>query len=154
MFSYISCGHGCFFLIYGTRPNTTPLTCHWGPCRYRWLSDNRWLMRFVGEAREESAKRPSQGRHFNFFLGAKIFLYFQCHRTNWKKQHFICSNLTLFIVPFFFLSFFLFSFSFFFFSFFFFFFFLFSVYLRGGDGPQLPINDASGPSIKGEAKDE
>ena len=74
-----------------------------------------------------------QGRHFNFFLGGQIFFIFQCHRTIEKleKQHFICSNLTLFIVPFFFfLSFSLFSFTFFFFlSFFLFFFFL------GGDAP-------------------
>ena len=53
-----------------------------------------------------------QGCHFNFFLGG--------HRTIEKleKQHFICCNLTLFIVPFFFLSFF-FIFSFFFLFFFF-----------------------------------
>ena len=56
----------------------------------------------------------------------------------WKieKQHFICSNLTLFIVPFFFFfSFFLFSFSFFFFYFLFFLFFLFP---WEGDGPPAP----------------
>ena len=52
---------------------------------------------------------------------------------NWKIQHFICSNLTLFIVPFF-LSFFSF-FSFFFFS---------SFFFLGGDGPHAPSNDAPG----------
>ena len=87
-----------------------------------------------------------------FFLGGpKIFLNFSMppdYWKNWKKQHFICSNLTLFIVPFnlsfFFSPFFLFFFpflSFFFFSFFSFFFFL------GGGGrrpPQPPSNDAPG----------
>ena len=65
-----------------------------------------------------------------------------------KTCSLICSNLTLFIVPFF-LSFFFFSFllSFFFFSFFFTFFlsfFFFSFYLGEGrgDSPQPPSNDA------------
>ena len=87
-----------------------------------------------------------QGRHFNFFLGGpKFFLFFNATGLlkNWKKQHFICSNLTLFIVPFFlFFSFFSFlSFFSFFLSFFLFFFFL-----GGGGGatpPQPPLNDAS-----------
>ena len=42
---------------------------------------------------------------FQLFLGGpKIFLFFNATGLlkNWKKQHFICSNLTLFIVPFFF----------------------------------------------------
>ena len=71
-------------------------------------------------------KDACQGGHFNFFLGGRQFFFiFQCHRTIEKleKQHFICSNLTLFIVPFFlsfFLLFFFFSFFFFLFSFFFF----------------------------------
>ena len=70
-----------------------------------------------------------QGRHFNFFLGAKFF--FSMPPDYWKigkKQHFICSNLTLFIVPFF-LSFF---FLLFFFLFFFFFLFSFFFFLGGG----------------------
>ena len=53
--------HGWFFLTYGARPNPTPLTCHWGPGidgKSR-MSDNRWLMRFVGETREEGARRPN-----------------------------------------------------------------------------------------------
>ena len=56
------------------------------------------------------------GASFQLFLGAKfIFLFFNATGLlkNWKKQHFICSNLTLFIVPFFlsfFFSFFLSSF--------------------------------------------
>ena len=62
-----------------------------------------------------------------FSWGPNFFYIFQCHRTieKLKKQHFICSNLTLFIVPFFlsFFLFFLFSpFLFFLFSFFFSFF--------------------------------
>ena len=64
------------------------------------------------------------GASFQLFLGgAKFFLFFNATGLlkNWKKQHFICSNLTLFIVPSFFLSFFLL----FFFFFFLFFFFLF-----------------------------
>ena len=81
----------------------------------------------------------AQGRHFNFFLGGKIFFYSSVPPDYWKigkKQHFICSNLTLFIVPFFlsfFLSFFLLFFSFLFSSFFLsFFFFL------GGRRPPSP----------------
>ena len=66
----------------------------------------------------------TQGRHFNFSLGAKFFIYFSLPLEYWKigkRQHFICSNLTLFIVPFFFLSFFLFFSVFLFFFLFFFF---------------------------------
>ena len=75
-----------------------------------------------------------QERHFNFFLGGQNFVKF-FNATgllkNWKKQHFICSNLTLFIVPFF--LFFL------FFSLFSFFSFFFSFSLGGGgDGPPSP----------------
>ena len=51
-----------------------------------------------------------------FSWGGQIFFYFSMPQEkklkNWKKQHFICSNLTLFIVPFFLFSLFL---SFFFF---------------------------------------
>ena len=66
-------------------------------------------------------------QHFFIFFNATVLL------KNWKKQHFICSNLTLFIVPdlrscF---SFFLFSFS------FFCFFFIFSFFL-GATAPQPP----------------
>ena len=68
--------------------------------------------------------------------GQNFFLFFNATGLlkNWKKQHFICSNLTLFIVPFFlsfFLSFFSFFLSFFFLLFFsfFFFFFLFFFFL-------------------------
>ena len=79
-----------------------------------------------------------QGRHFHFFLGGqKKFLFFNSTGLlkNWKKQHFICSNLTSFIVPFF-----LFLFFSLFFSFFLFFlsFFLFFFFLGGGDGPPSP----------------
>ena len=63
-----------------------------------------------------------QGRHFNFFLGGqKIFSFFNATGLlkNWKKQHFICSNLTFpsfflffpFFSFFFFLNLFFFSFS-------------------------------------------
>ena len=84
-----------------------------------------------------------QERHFNFFLGCKIFFYFSMPLDYWKigkKQHFICSNLTLFIVLFF-LSFF----SLFFLFFFLFFFFSFSL---GRRGPPASSNDA--PAMDGE----
>ena len=64
----------------------------------------------------------SSGASFQLFLGGQIFFKF-LNATglmkNWKKQHFICGNLTLFIVPSF-LSFFFFFFFSFFLSFFFF----------------------------------
>ena len=93
------------------------------------------------------------GASFQLFLGggAKfLFLFFNATGLlkNWTKQHFVCSNLTLFVVPFFFLSFFFFFSLFSFFSFFFLsFFFLFSFFLfpwGGGDGLQPPSNDAPG----------
>ena len=59
-----------------------------------------------------------------------------------KKQHFICSNLTSFIVPFFLFLCFPLFFSFFLFFLFFFLFFFFSFSL-GGDGLPAPLNDAS-----------
>ena len=62
---------------------------------------------------------------FFLFFNATVLL------KNWKKQHFICSNLTLFIVPFFLVS--LFSLFFLFFLFFFHFF----IFL-GGDGSPAP----------------
>ena len=80
-----------------------------------------------------------QGRHFKFFLGVKFFyLFFNATGLlkNWKKQHFLCSNLTLFIVPFFFLSFVL------LFSLFSSFFRLFFFFLGEGTAPQPPSNDA------------
>ena len=92
-------------------------------------------------------QQSRQKRHFNFFLGGpNFFLFFNATglMKNWKKQHFIFSILTLFIVPFFLFSLFFSSFlSLFFLSFFFFFFFLFSLSLGGGggggdDGPSAP----------------
>ena len=84
------------------------------------------------------AASSAQGRHFNFSWAGKLFLFFNATGLlkNWKKQHLICSNLTLFIVPFF-LSFIFFFFLFFlfFFSFFLFFFFLFP---WGGRRPFQP----------------
>ena len=75
------------------------------------------------------------GASFQLFLGGpKIILFFNATELlkNWKKQHFICSNLTLFIVPFFI--------SFFFSSFFLFFlFFLSFFFFLGGDGPPAPL---------------
>ena len=65
------------------------------------------------------------GASFQLFLGGANFFFFNATwlLKNWKKQHFICSNLTLFMVPFFlFPLFFSFFSSFFFFSFFFSFF--------------------------------
>ena len=80
----------------------------------------------------------NQGRHFNFFLGDNFFFKFSMPPDSgkiWKKQHFICSNLTLFIVPFF-LSFFPF-FLFFLFFFLFFFFFLFPWEATAPSPPQM-----------------
>ena len=79
---------------------------------------------------------------FSWGVG-KFFFHFPMPPDYWKfEKNFICSNLTLFIVPFF-LSFFLSFFSFFpLFSLFssFFSFFLFP---WGSDGPPAPSNDAS-----------
>ena len=51
-----------------------------------------------------------QERHFNFFLGANNFFPMPPDYSKiGKKQYFICSNLTLFIVPFFLSSFLFFS---------------------------------------------
>ena len=111
----------------------------------------RDITREFSEISFESLARYHQWRHFNFFLGgANFFFIFRCHQTIEKlekKQHFICSNLTLFIVPFFLSLFFLLFFSFFFFFFFLFFLFSFSL---GGDGPPLqpPSNDASGYHLR------
>ena len=47
------------------------------------------------------------GASFQLFLGGKDFFYLSMPPDYWKigkKQHFICSNLTLFIVPFFLFS--------------------------------------------------
>ena len=78
--------------------------------------------------------RIIQGRHFNVFLGGTNFFFILLCYTgllkNWRKQHFICSNLTSFIVPFFLSPFFS-RFSF-FLSFFLIYFFL------GGNGPPAP----------------
>ena len=77
---------------------------------------------------------PKPGASFQLFLGGQnFFLFLNATRLlkNWKKQHFICSNLTLFVVPFFlFSSFFL--------------FFLFFFFLGGRRPPQPPSNDAPG----------
>ena len=72
------------------------------------------------------------GASFQLFLGANIFFIFQCHRTIEKleKQHYMYSNLTLFIVPFFL--------SFFSFFLFFFLFFLFFFFLGGAMAPSPP----------------
>ena len=73
----------------------------------------------------------SSGASFQLFLGGtKKFFNATGLLKNWKKQHFICSNLTLFIVPFF-LSFFLSSLIFLFFLFFLSFF-SFILFPRGG----------------------
>ena len=88
------------------------------------------------------AFHSSDRASFQIFLGGgQIFFYFSMPPDYWKigkKQHFICSNLTLFIVPFFlfssFFSFFL------FFLFFLTFFFFFSLGGGGGgDGPPAPL---------------
>ena len=82
------------------------------------------------------------GASFQLFLGGGgeiLFLFFNATGLlkNWKKQHSICSNLTIFIVPFFLFSLFFSFFSLFsFFSFFFSFFFFLGG--GGGDGPPSP----------------
>ena len=84
------------------------------------------------------SERWCQGRHFNFFLGGQKIFYFLMLPDYWKiekKQHFICSNLTSFIVPFFL---FLFFSLFFLFFLFFFLFFLFFFFLGGATAPQPP----------------
>ena len=90
----------------------------------------------------------SRGVISTFSWGTKLFFIFQCHRTIEKleKQHFICSNSTLFIVPFFF--------SFFFSSFFslfsflcFFFLFFFFLWGGGGDGPPAPLKWRPCPEV-------
>ena len=80
--------------------------------------------------------RPEES--FQLF-GGQIYFYFTTYATgllkNWKKQHFIlCSNLTLFIVPFF-LSFFLFFLFYLFYLFFLSFFFFLGGGRGEGDGP-------------------
>ena len=105
-----------------------------------WLNLHRWNEQL--QLSMHSRLRGWQtGASFQLFLGGpKIFLVFNATGLlkNWKKQHFICSNLTLFIVPFNLSSFFLFFLS----------FFLFSFSLGGGDGPQPPSNDAPGDSCQ------
>ena len=88
-------------------------------------------------------KAIDQGHHINFLLEAKMFFNFLMppdYGKIGKKQPFICSNLTLFIVLFF-LSLFLLFFIFFLF-FFFSFFFSFLFFLGGATAP-APSNDAS-----------
>ena len=78
--------------------------------------------------------------HYYIALQSFCVDYFSMPPDHWKigkKQHFICSNLTLFIVPLF-LFFSVFSF-FLFFLFFFLFFLFFSFSLGGGDGPPAPL---------------
>ena len=93
-----------------------------------------WRISFTW--RRNIPQSTQQGRYFNFFLrGPKFLLFFNATELlkNWKKQHFICRNLTLFIVPFFF-SFFSFLSLFSLFSCFFSFFF----FLRGATAPSPP----------------
>ena len=107
----------------------------------KWMVSSLIFRKFSGEGLTEPppqtpprfsrASSSVQGRYFNFFLGGQNFFKFfnaTGPLKNWKKQHLICSTLTLFIVPFF-LSFFSSFFSFFFF-------------FLGGDGLSAPSNDA------------
>ena len=92
---------------------------------------------------DENHMEKCRGVISAFSWGGQIFfLFFNATGLlkNLKKQHFICSNLTLFIVPFFL------SFFFLFFSLVFLFFFLFSFFLFpwGATVPPAPLNDASG----------
>ena len=103
---------------------------------FKFIQERMSLKVVVSVARDK-AKFVS-GASFQLFLGGPTFLFsFQCHRTIEKleKYHFICSNLALFIVPFF-LSFFFLLFLFFSSFSFFFFFFLFP---WGGDGPPASL---------------
>ena len=96
-------------------------------------SIKQWNLYYFGKSWGGDAP---PGASFQLFLGDQIFLNFSMPPDYWKigkKQHFICSNLTLFIVPFFSL-FFLFSFSFSSFSFFF----LFFIFFLGGPRPPSP----------------
>ena len=86
----------------------------------------------------QKKKKFSNFQNFqNFKIIPKFFLFFNATGLlkNWKKQHFICSNLTLFIVPFFlsFFPFFLFFLSFFLFSW-------------GATATQQPSNDGPAPN--------
>ena len=85
-----------------------------------------------GYALETQSLRDSSVISTFSWGGGQIFLkFFNATRQLkiWKKQHFICSNLTLFVVPFFLFSLF---FSFFLFFLFFLSFFLFFFFLGGG----------------------
>ena len=77
---------------------------------------------------------------FSWGEGQFFFIFFNStgQLKIWKKQHFICSNLTLFIVPFFLSFFFSLFFSFFSLFSFFSFFFLFFFFLGGGGGGRRP----------------
>ena len=104
----------------------------------KYLSQNRTVNFYM--MFEEQYNRILFAHNFRsvistFSWGAKFFLFFNATGLlkNWKKQHFICSNLTLFIVPFFHSFFFSFFFFFLFFLFFSFFFFL------GGRRPPAPL---------------
>ena len=114
---------------------------------YIWSSDSE-ILGFGGHLYKKIKSLLSQmnhlsqqGRHFNFFLEGPNFLKF-FNATgllkNWKKKHFICSNLTLFIVPFF-----LFSLFFSFLSLFSFYSFFLFLFPRGGATAPQPPNDAS-----------
>ena len=111
----------------------------------QWHRDGGWVDPDVQTPLQISAKPLNsflyrgglQERHFNFFLGGQnFFKFFNATGLlkNWKKQHFICSNLTLCIVPY--LLSFIFSFFLFFLFFFLFFLFFFS---WGSDGPPAPL---------------
>ena len=90
-----------------------------------------------------NAWRITRGVISTFSWGGNFFFIFQCHRTieKFKKKNFICSYLTLFIVPFF-LSFFLLVSLFYFFFFFLFFLFSFHFFFLlflGATAPR-PLN--------------
>ena len=114
-----------------------------GRCSWRRLSSHRRRLGSRDVHPGNQPRRRSQlqiiesGASFQLFLGGKFFLFFNATGL-WKigkKQHFICNNLTLFIVPFFLFSLFSSFFLFFLFSFFFLFFF----FLGRGVGGQRPL---------------
>ena len=138
----IHCGSMCSWLTHNTAgPSVLNTPARIAQVVHRSGMDplvrSRILRSYEGRDDPGLALIPAgSGGHFNFFLGGqKFFVFFNATGLlkNWRKQHFICSNFTLFWVPFF-LSFFLLFFSFSFFLFFFFFFFLGG----GGGGATAP----------------
>ena len=99
-----------------------------------------WKLSKSADEKSKYSMILSAGASFQLFLGGPFFFISNATGLlkNWKKQHFICSNLTLFIVPFFLSFFFFFFFSLFFFFLLSFFLFPFSLGRGGGRRPPQP----------------